>query len=102
MVQPLAASGKQGEAMPRPEPSSRPSRRLQAALAGTAVTLLSLAAAGAVGPAAAQELGPLTRVSRPASPFAGCRADRPAGQSGDLYPTTEIEPFVAANPRNPN
>jgi hypothetical protein len=89
--------------MPRLDPPSRPSRRLAAALAGTAAAaLLALADAGVGVAAAAQELGPLTRVSGGRSPFAGCRADRVGRQEGELFPNAEIEPYVAANPRNPN
>ena len=55
----------------------------------------------AVGPAAAQQLGPLTRITGP-SPFAGCTADRVGEQEGINYPNTEIEPWVAADPRRPN
>jgi hypothetical protein len=73
-------------------------------LAGTAVAaLLAFAAAGAGGgSAAAQEVGPLTRVSGGRSPFAACRADRVGRQEGELFPNTEIEPYVAANPTNPS
>ncbi|HEX8374999.1 MAG TPA: hypothetical protein VF606_07450, partial [Geminicoccaceae bacterium] len=96
--------------MPRPDPSSRrlaPRRRPVTPPAGAAaalLTLLAFAVAGAGGGtvAQAQELGPLTRVSGGRSPFADCAADRAGRQEGELFRATEIEPFVAADPRNPN
>jgi hypothetical protein len=86
--------------MPSSGPSSRPWQRLAGLLAGTAAAaLLALADAGVNGDAAAQEVWPLTRISGNRSPFTGCSVGR---QEGELFPNTEIEPYVAANPRNPN
>lgn len=63
---------------------------------------LALAAALlASAPAAADQLGPLTQISR-GTPFAGCTADGAAQQSGTYYPETEIEPWVDADPSNPD
>ena len=36
------------------------------------------------------------------SPFTNCTADNPTGQAGTLYPDSEIEPWLAVNPTNPN
>lgn len=52
------------------------------------------------GPAAAVELGPSVRVTA-ASPFGGCTADQVAQQPGVVYPNTEIEPWIDANPTDP-
>ncbi len=41
------------------------------------------------------------RITGP-SPFANCTADNVAGQDGENYPGAEVEPYVAANPRNQN
>ena len=64
----------------------------------------AIAFAGTVptpGGAAAKELGPLIRISGE-NPFSGCTADGADGQEGTLYPDTEIEPFVAADPTDPD
>ena len=50
--------------------------------------------------AAAVQLGPLTGLR--GDPFAGCTADNVAAQPGTNYPNTEIEPWVAANPAEPD
>lgn len=55
----------------------------------------------AAGPAAAVELGPTVAVSPKTSPFADCKADDVASQSGTNYPGSEIEPFVEAAPKAP-
>ena len=36
------------------------------------------------------------------SPFDGCTADNPASQPGELFYDSEVEPWVAVNPRYPN
>ena len=53
----------------------------------------------AVYPAAATDLtaGPLVQVSG-TSPFAACTADDVAGQSGDVFPNSEVEPWIDVNP----
>jgi hypothetical protein len=60
------------------------------ALAGLVLGSLAVPAGGA-------ELDPLETISGP-SPFAGCTADGFKQQEGTLFPQTEIEPWVAANP----
>ncbi len=65
-------------------------RAILAAIAGALV----LVAAAAAGP---YTQGPLVLASGP-SPFAGCVVGGP----GTNYPNSEVEPFVAANPANPN
>ena len=40
--------------------------------------------------------------STSASPFAGCSADFPDLQPGELVPNGEVEPFLAVNPTNPS
>ena len=64
---------------------------------------LSACAAFSLTPFAvnAVELGRLRQVSGP-TPFTSCTADNVAGQIGRNYPDSEIEPWVAANPREPN
>jgi hypothetical protein len=66
----------------------------------TTAILLAIASAQAVG-AAAQEAGELTRITG-RSPFAGCKADKVGQQEGELYRNTEIEPFIAADPADPD
>ena len=53
----------------------------------------------AVYPAAATDLtaGPLVQVSG-TSPFAACTADDVAGQSGEVFPNSEVEPWIDVNP----
>jgi hypothetical protein len=46
-------------------------------------------------------LGHLVQISR-GDPFAGCTADDIAHQPGILYPSTEVEPRLAADPTDPN
>jgi hypothetical protein len=41
--------------------------------------------------------GPLVQVSG-VSPFLGCTADNVAGQSGTLFPNSEVEPWIDVNP----
>ncbi|MCP4628266.1 MAG: exo-alpha-sialidase [bacterium] len=36
------------------------------------------------------------------SPFDGCTADDPASQLGEVFHDSEVEPWVAVNPRDPN
>jgi hypothetical protein len=83
-----------------------PSRR-RWLLAGTAAAVVVAADVAPVpGGAAAEELGPLTRITG-GSPFRGCTADDVAGQDDPdagivNFPNTEIEPWVAANPADPD
>ena len=65
------------------------------------VSALAIAAAlGLAIPAAANDLGPLVKITGP-DPFAKCTADGVAGQAGVDYPQTAIEPWVAVNPFDP-
>ena len=85
--------------MPHPFAHPRARRPLRAALVGTAAAALAVV----LGPGAASaavQLGSLTKVSD-GDPFAGCNADKVAEQPGTLYPNTEIEPWVAADPTDP-
>jgi len=43
----------------------------------------------------------VTLVGTGVSPFAGCTADFPELQPGELVPDSEVEPFLAVNPTNP-
>src|SRR5690242_19205315 len=54
---------------------------------------------GAAAPAVG--LGPLTKVSV-GNPFAGCTADGIGGKAGAYYPNSEVEPWIAADPANPD
>lgn len=54
----------------------------------------------AVAQAGPPVIGPLTLVSVPPNPFAGCTAG--ATGSSTLYPNAEVEPWVDANPTNAN
>src|SRR6516164_7053511 len=45
-------------------------------------------------------LGPLVQVTGP-DPFAGFTADNPASQPGTLFPGSTVEPYIVANPTNP-
>jgi hypothetical protein len=58
-----------------------------------AATLVGLQAASA-GPLTAD---PLVQVSG-VSPFLGCTADAPAGQSGQVFLNSEVEPWIDVNP----
>ena len=68
--------------------------RIVAAVAALAVPVTVL-------PAAADQLatGPLVQVSG-ASPIAGCTLDGP--QTGTVFENSEVEPFVAVNPADPD
>jgi hypothetical protein len=46
-------------------------------------------------------VGPLTQVSG-TSPFASCTADDVAGQTGTVFPNSEVEPWIDVNPTNTN
>jgi hypothetical protein len=72
--------------------------RLPLVVAATAATL-----AIGIQPAAATDFatGPLTQVSDN-SPFGACTADDVAGQSGTVFPDSEVEPWVDVNPTNPD
>jgi hypothetical protein len=71
------------------------------------VVLAATVAAAAiwVQPAAASpftSVGPLVQVSGKApSPFTGCILDNVGGQSGTVFPNSEVEPWIDVNPRNP-
>src|SRR6476620_10700688 len=92
--------GRQGETMPHPCAHPRPRRPLRAALVGTAAAALVVVLGPGATSAAAVQLGPLTKVSD-GDPFARCKADRPGNQDGDLFPATEIEPWIASDPTDP-
>ena len=87
--------------MTRPKQPSRIACRPQALLARAAVAMLAIVAAQAGGEASAQEAGKLTRITGK-SPFAGCKADKVAQQEGEVFRNTEIEPFIAADPTDPD
>src|ERR687891_32849 len=63
-----------------------------------AATIVATFAVG-LRPARATDLtaGPLVQVSGP-SPFPGCTADDVSGQSGDVFPNSEVEPWIDVNP----
>jgi hypothetical protein len=44
-------------------------------------------------------IGPLVQVSG-TSPFSGCTLDNVAGQSGTVFPNSEVEPWIDVNPTN--
>jgi hypothetical protein len=69
-------------------------RRTWRAVLGAVVAVLVLAATATAAPYSA---APLVLASGP-SPFAGCTVGGP----GINYPNSEVEPFVAVNPANPN
>jgi len=71
-------------------------RRLLSATGLLALAAIGLATAWAVPFTA----GSLVQVSG-ASPFASCTADNAAGQPGTVFPDSEVEPFIAANPITP-
>jgi hypothetical protein len=67
---------------------------------GFGVVAVTIAALGfAFQPAAASDLttGPLVQVSG-TSTFTGCTADDVAGQSGQVFPNSEVEPWIDVNP----
>ena len=79
-----------------------PSRR-DRLLAGAAFAAIVIAGTAlAPGGAAAQELGPAHQdhAARARSPAA--RPTRLAQQEGELFRNTEIEPFIAADPTDPD
>jgi hypothetical protein len=71
-------------------------KRFSTALAAVAVALVLVTGISA----ADFTLGTLVQVSG-ASPLAGCTADDAAGQTGNLFPDSEVEPWIDANPTNP-
>src|SRR3954468_14233962 len=92
-----------GGTMPQPFAHPRPRRPLRAALVGTAAAALVVVLGPGATSAAAVQLGPLTKVSD-GDPFAGCTADNIAAQKRTgaiLYPASELEPWVAADPSDP-
>jgi hypothetical protein len=62
--------------------------------------VVSLALAGGVS-ASTFTTGPLVQVSG-TSPFLDCTADAVATQSGTVYLNSEVEPWIDANPTNPD
>jgi hypothetical protein len=70
-------------------------KRLLIASVFAAAALVGLQAASA-GPLTAD---PLVQVSG-VSPFLGCTADAPAGQSGQVFLNSEVEPWIDVNPTN--
>jgi hypothetical protein len=76
----------------------RGSRLLFVALGSSALLVGSALPAGAYPLAA----GPAVPASGP-SPFAGCPVGAaPGADPGTVYPNTEVEPFVAVNPTDPD
>lgn len=68
----------------------------------TAVAAAVIALVTAAGISAADlTLGPLVQVSG-ASSLAGCTADDAAGQTGTVFPNSEVEPWIDVNPANTN
>src|SRR5262245_1456800 len=76
----------EGEAM------SIQSFRTVLVVVATALLLVPIARGGAA----------VTVVGTGVSPFAGCTADLPDLQPGELVPNVEVEPFLAVNPTNPH
>src|SRR4051794_11349476 len=80
--------------------ATRRVRRLRSlSLAGTAA--LALSAAGLAHPAAAATVGPLVKVSK-SDPFAKCDPGNAGVPPGTNYPNAEVEPYVIADPNNPD
>jgi hypothetical protein len=76
----------------------RTTRVLFTALASSALTVVTALPAGAYPLA----VGTPVPASGP-SPFAGCPVGAaPGNDPGTVYPSTEVEPFVAVNPTDPN
>ena len=66
----------------------------------TLAAAMLLALLAAVGVSASSFVsGPLVQVSG-SSPFGGCTADDVSGQSGTVYPHSEVEPWLDVNPTN--
>src|SRR3954453_4899473 len=89
--------------MSHPLTYPRAQRQLRPALVGTAAVTLAVVLGSATASAAAVQRGPLTKVSD-GDPFAGCTADNIAAQKKTgaiLYPASELEPWVAADPSDP-
>src|SRR4051812_21889837 len=87
--------GRQEGTMPHPLVHPRARHTLRAGLIGTTATALAAVLGLSAAPAAAVQLGPLTKVSD-GDPFAACTADRVGKQPGINYPATEIEPWIAS------
>src|SRR3954447_2808873 len=85
--------------MSHPLTCVRAMHTLRAALAGTAV--VALAAGLGTASASAATVGPLVRVSD-GDPFAKCNPGNAGVPPGTNYPNTEIEPYVIADPSNPD
>ena len=71
-------------------------KRLSTTLAGLVVGLVVVTGLSAAG----FGLGPLVQVSG-GSPFSATCDDK-AGQSGTVFPGSEVEPWIDVNPTNPN
>src|SRR4051794_4952101 len=95
--------GRQGESMPYPLVHCQARHTVRATLVGTTTVALAAALGLGTAPAFAAQLGPLTKVSD-GDPFAKCKADNVAKQeksSGQrVWPNSEVETFVAADPSN--
>jgi len=72
-------------------------KRVTTVVAASVVALVLVAGISA----ASFMLGPLVQVSG-ASPLASCTADDAAGQTGTLFPNSEVEPWIDVNPTSPN
>jgi hypothetical protein len=74
--------------------------RLRRVIVGSVAVIALLG----VQPAAASDfttVGPLTQVSGTApSPFTGCTLDHVDEQSGNVFPDSEVEPWIDVNPTN--
>src|SRR4051794_40189548 len=95
--------GRQGGTMSHPLVRPRAPHPFRAALVGTTTMALAVVLGPGAASAAAVQLGPLTKVSD-GDPFAGCTADNIAAQKrmgAILYPASELEPWVAADPSDP-
>jgi hypothetical protein len=70
------------------------------------IVAVAVAAVLSAPPAAASDflnVGPLVQVSGTAPPqIANCTADNVAGQTGTVFPNSEVEPWIDVNPTNLN
>jgi hypothetical protein len=62
-----------------------------------AVAIVTAVFAPAAAASPFNTIGPLVQVSG-TSPFAGCTADDVAGQTGTVFPNSEVEPWIDVNP----
>src|SRR3954469_10793976 len=97
--------GRQGESMPYPFVHCQARHTLRAMLVGTTAVALAATLGLGIAPASAAGIGPLTKVSD-GDLFAKCKADNVAKQeksSGQrVWPNSEVETFVAADPSDPS